>query len=276
MLSYLHAFHAGNFADVHKHVVLHLVAQHLTRKDTPIAWMDFYSGAGFYDLENAEARKTGEAGQGIQLLWPPTSWPDELSSYASALVDSNHGGTLRYYPGSPMQLAALARPQDSLLFNELHPREHAQLAERFRHDGRVSVHQRDAHEAIAALLPPKEKRGLLLLDPSYEIKSEYGRLQQAITRGLKHWRHGVWLLWYPLLPGNAHRPMVEGIIRQAQAEVLVSELRVPVSGEGMHGSGMLVINPTWGLDARLDELADWFAPLGQGNVVLRNRLNKPS
>lgn len=276
MLSYLHAFHAGNFADVHKHVVLHLVAQHLTRKDTPIAWMDFYAGAGLYDLENAEARKTGEAGQGIQLLWPPTAWPDLLSGYASALVGANPGGNLRFYPGSPLQLAALARPQDSLLFNELHPREHASLADRFRHDARVSVHQRDAHEAISALLPPKEKRGLLLLDPSYEIKSEYGRLQQAITRGLKHWRHGVWLLWYPLLPGNAHRPMVEGIIRQAEVEVLVSELRVPVSGEGMHGSGMLVINPTWGLVDQLDGLAGWFAPLGQGNVILRNRLNNQS
>lgn len=272
MLSYLHSFHAGNFADVHKHVVLHRVAAHLLNKPAAIAWFDLYAGAGSYDLTDAEARKTAEAERGIGRLWPPQEWPPLLDSYAAALVAANPDGNLRRYPGSPAQLMRLARDADRLVFSELHPREQAHLQVLTAHDARVSLHQRNALEAINGLLPPREKRGVLLLDPSYERKDEYAAVQQALLRLLPHWRHGVYLLWYPLLPSNAHRPMVDALVRQAGVEVLVSELRVPVSGDGMHGSGMLVLNPTWGLDGQLDSLADWFAALGEGRAVLRNRL----
>lgn len=280
MLSYLHSFHAGNFADVHKHAVLHLVLDHLTRKKSPLAMIDLYAGAGCYSLNSSEARKTAEAEQGVRRLWPSSSWPPVISSYTHCLTSNNRGinetratdqNELNVYPGSPMQLLARARDTDSLVFNELHPREHESLETLFGRDSRVSIHKRDAIEAMAALLPPTEKRGVVLIDPSYELKDDYQKLQQAVIKTTRRWRHGVYLLWYPLLPANAHRPMVEGIQRVVDTETLVSELRVPVNGPGMHGSGMLVINPTWQLGEKLDGLAPWFARLSESGAVIKNR-----
>lgn len=276
MLSYVHDFHAGNFADVHKHVVLSLVLDYLKKKPTPLALLDLYAGSGSYDLNSAAALKTAEASQGIALKWPLENWPEILKGYAKTLAQDN-GLSLSCYPGSPLQIARLSRPQDRLIFNELHPRASAALKTLFHKDSRVHLHQRHAHEALIALVPPVEKRGLVLLDPSYEQKSEYLQLRDALLTAFKRWRQGVYLLWYPLLPANHHRPMIEGLLRSIDCEALVSELRLANMEEGMHGSGMLVLNPTWGLHDALVSLMDWFAGLGgEAQAELSCRIITPN
>jgi len=275
MLSYVHAFHAGNFADVHKHVVVSLVLSYLARKPAPMSLCDFYAGAGCYDLHSAAARKTAEADAGIGQLWPTDDWPEALADYARVLTDANPGApdNLAVYPGSPQLLAALARPQDALLLVEMHPDAHTRLRALLGADARARIHRRDAHEAMPALVPPQHARGLVLVDPSYEGRDEFRRVTDTLVRSLGQWRHGSWCIWYPLLSGNPHRPLVDRVLREAGRDVLVSELRVPVSDDRMHGSGMLVINPTWGLDAQLAALAPWFARLGDGAGQLKNRLH---
>lgn len=273
MLSYVHAFHAGNFADVHKHTVLTLSLEYLCRKSAPLALFDFYAGAGVYDLQDAQARKTAESDAGIGLLWPHPEWPPVVAGYGASLSALNAGG-LRSYPGSPELLIRLSREQDSVVLVELHPAAYASLQKRYGKDSRVHLHRRDAHEAIRALLPPSQPRGLVLLDPSYEGRDEFSSVSSSVRKALPGWRHGVWCIWYPLLTGNPHRPMVDSILREAGREVLVSELRVPVSGDRMHGSGMLVINPPYVLREQLDELGTWFAGLGAGAATLKNKLHQ--
>lgn len=276
MLSYVHAFHAGNFADVHKHVVVSLTLEYLCRKPGALALFDFYAGAGRYDLNGAQARKTGESEAGIGKLWPAQGWPDVLRPYAEIIERQNaDAASLRFYPGSPLILSELSRVQDRMVLVELHPSANDALRNLFHHDRRVQLHKRDAHESMVALLPPRESRGLVLIDPSYEGKDEYSHVTRTVRRAFKLWQHGTWCLWYPLLNGNPQRAMVDALTREAGREVLVSELRIPVSDDRMHGSGMLVINPPWALKEQLESLQIWFAALGDGQGVLKNRLVEP-
>ena len=152
MLSYVHAYHAGNFADVHKHVVVTLTLEYLCRKPGALALYDFYAGAGGYDLTDAQARKTAESDAGIGQLWPTDDWPALLAGYAGCLNQHNgDADILRYYPGSPRLLADLSREQDRLVLVELHPAAHDSLRSRLNGDPRVQLHKRDAHEAMPAL-----------------------------------------------------------------------------------------------------------------------------
>lgn len=256
MLSYRHAFHAGNFADVHKHVAwLHGILA-LRRKDTPFCLLDVYAGAGSYDLSDAPAQKTGEWRGGAGLLVGQAA-PPAAQPYLDALHALNPAGELDLYPGSPALAAPLLRERDRLVCLELHPADHSLLQQRFARDSRVAVHRRDAREGLPALVPPAEKRGLVLIDPPYEQSAEYAGVPNALRQAWKRWPSGSYLLWYPLLAENPHAPMLADLAAGDIRRVLVHELLLFPAAPGLRGSGLAWINPPWQADAALDAVGAW-------------------
>lgn len=254
MLSYQHGYHAGGPADVHKHAVLAGLLAHLTAKDKPLTYMETHAGAGLYDLSSPESLKTGEAAQGIERALAEGLLP-AAHHYRTALdaVRARHGASA--YPGSPMLARTLLRTDDQLHLMELHPQEHAALRRVMR--GEAHVHRRDGYEGVLALSPPKPRRGLVLIDPSYEVKAEYAAAGEFVIRLHAKWPEAVIVLWYPLLPAGLHRAMcadveAAGLPRFAKSEVVFSD---PASTRGMHGGGLAVVNLPHGAADVLDQAA---------------------
>jgi 23S rRNA (adenine2030-N6)-methyltransferase len=254
MLSYQHLYHAGNLADVQKHALLAWMLEYLTQKDKPLSYIETHAGRGLYDLSSAEALKTGEAEKGIGALSKalPSSHP-----YARALARIRSENGPHAYPGSPLIAATLLRPQDQLHLAELHPQEHAALRQALRAPN-VSIRRQDGFELAQSLCPPEPRRGLLLVDPSYEVKQDYDRIPKFLSAVAKKWNVGVLALWYPILTSGLHAPMLQALSRD-HPEALRHEVRFPPIREGhrMVGSGLFVINPPWGLAdeaRRLDAL----------------------
>jgi 23S rRNA (adenine2030-N6)-methyltransferase len=270
MLSYQHGYHAGNFADVHKHSLLSLVLESLRQKEKPFIGLDIYAGRGRYNLGGTQAQKTAEFHQGIAKLWPQTTaigWPDELHHYRQSLSTLNPDQTLKYYPGSPTLMHNALRPHDNLQLCELHPAELTALQAWQQHHPQARIHARDAHESLNALLPPTIKRGVVLIDPSYEIKTEYLQITQMVLEGIRKWPQGIFMIWYPLLKANRHRDMISRLQQRCKLPMLQSELQVanldPAAdkGGGMFGSGMLIINPPWQLDSQIKAISPWMEQL---------------
>lgn len=272
MLSYRHAFHAGNVGDVLKHAVLALLIEALKRKEAPFVCLESHAGAGRYDLLAEQAQKTGEYREGIARLWERAGEaPDSLRPYLDAVGALNPGGTLRFYPGSPRIARHLLRPGDRMALMELHPADHALLKQEFAGDRQVGVHLRDGYEALNAFLPPKERRGLLFIDPSYEVKEEYARVITALREAHKRWPGGLYALWYPVLARAATDAFKERLRQSGIPKILDAELTTrPDGAVGMVGSGMLLINPPWQLDRTLSELLPWLrallSPDGSGHA----------
>ena len=263
MLSYRHAFHAGNHADVFKHAVLTLVLASLRQKDKPFTYLDTHAGGGLYDLFGEQAQKTSESRDAIGRLWAQRSrWP-ELQDYFSAIAAHNPEEELRHYPGSPEIARQLSRPQDKLTLLELHPRESEILRGNLGFDRRVSIHHRDAFEGLNALLPPTPRRGVVLIDPPYEQRSEYPQVASSLQKAWQRWPTGIYVVWYPLLPRG--RDQSELLLRQMQAggyaSLLMAELEVDGQNPdfGMHGSGLAIVNPPWQLDQQLEQLLPMLA-----------------
>lgn len=273
MLSYLHGFHAGNFADLHKHHLLVCLLSSLNRKAKPWSYLETHSGKAFYALDSDQAAKTAEFEQGIARLWQAESLPDSVEQYLEQVRQVNPSGGLQQYPGSPALAAGLAREGDQLHLMELHPGEAQQLKRAFAgHDG-VGVHHRDGYEGVMALLPPKPNRGLVLIDPSYEVKAEYDQVAAFLPKALKRWPNGCFVVWYPLLPAQRWKMMLENIRRTGIANILCSELQVGAAEEqGMYGSGMLIINPPWQLDEVLNTSEPWLTDLLAQRVGAERRL----
>lgn len=265
MLSYQHSYHAGNFADVHKHLILSRLLEALQRKDKPFCYFETHAGRGRYNLTEAEAQKTAEYRQGIGRLWEQAQIPDLARPYLAAIQELNPHAPLRYYPGSPAVAHRWLRDQDRMQLMELHPQEVQPLRELFRGDRRVGVHQRDGFEGVLALTPPPEKRGLVLIDPSYELKEDYRQLPQWVDKLFQRWSSAVCAIWYPLLPQGRHQLLLRGLEQSGLRKILVAELEVSAPGEtGMYGSGMAVVNAPWQLDQELEQLMPWLAAeLGQ-------------
>lgn len=269
MLSYQHSFHAGNRADLHKHGLLTWLLTHLTAKDKPASLLDVFAGRGFYDLASDAANKTGEAEAGITRVFA-RAWPEALAPWQEVLKSLNPQGGLRYYAGSPLLAAKLLRPQDKLSFCELHPTEFKKLHDEFKADSRASLHHRHAHEALLALLPPTPRRGLVLIDPSYEVKTEYQQMAELLIKAQQKWPEGCFMLWYPLLQGERHIAMRRLLAAQDIPQVIGEwrwreswhEDSAELHGKGMMGSGLLVLNPPWRMDKFLgiwhQTLCDWF------------------
>ncbi|MBA3582278.1 MAG: 23S rRNA (adenine(2030)-N(6))-methyltransferase RlmJ [Gammaproteobacteria bacterium] len=247
MLSYLHSFHAGNFADVHKHAVLSTLLQVATQKDSAFAYFDTHAGRGHYALDSAAAQKTHEYKQGIAKLWAlQGEWPKTLRPYQELL--NKTGANPRYYPGSPLFAAQALRAEDHMILFEQHPREYPELSELLKRDKRAHVHNRDGYEGLLALLPPKQaKRGLVLIDPSYEVKKEYQQIVRLLLAAQQCWAGGTYAIWYPLLPDEQHLRLKMKLKASGLRNIYCHELRDinTEKARSMQGSGMLIINPPW-------------------------------
>lgn len=273
MLSYQHAYHAGSRADVHKHIALVLLLRRLQRKDASLCYVDSQAGRGVYDLESEAARKTREAEAGIlrlagydRVAGAPRhrdsaagDVPAGVRDYLDLVAAFNAPGSLRYYPGSLALARALLREHDRAALLELHPRELAALRKSVRGDGRVGVHARDCYEGLPALLPPAVRRGLVLLDPSYEVKSEFGDIANLLARALGRWAGGVYLLWYPLLPEARHELLLGRLAEMAPTRTLISEYRFSAAPVGLLGSGLVIVNTPWQLDRSLADAMRYVA-----------------
>ncbi|WP_170445642.1 23S rRNA (adenine(2030)-N(6))-methyltransferase RlmJ [Ruegeria arenilitoris] len=261
MLSYQHIYHAGNLADVQKHALLAWMLDYMTRKDKPISYLETHSGRGLYHLDAAEAVQTGEAAAGIGRALS-NRWFADDHPLARALrsVQAKFGETA--YPGSPLIAASLLRPQDSLHFAELHPQEYAALKKALTGRG-ARTYRQDGFELAQSVLPPTPRRGVMLIDPSYEVKADYGCLPGLIAKLHRKWNVGLIALWYPILTDDRHVPMVSALKSLDLPKTFVHEVRFPPAREGhrMIGSGMFVVNAPFGIEDEAARLSDLFAKI---------------
>jgi len=260
MLSYQHLFHAGNLADVQKHAVLAWVLDYLTRKDKPLTYIETHAGRGVYDLGADEAVKTGEAAAGIALAERlfPVDHP-----YRQRLEEARAAYGPAAYPGSPLIAALGLRETDTLHLAELHPQEHAHLKAAAK-DWGAHVYRQDGFDLALALTPPTPRRGLMLIDPSYEVKADYEDIPRHLANIHRKWNVGVLILWYPILKGGPQGPMLK-TLEAGFPDGLRHEVRfAPVrDGHRMEGSGLYIINPPFGLEAELAQLSRRFAALSK-------------
>lgn len=282
-MNYRHAFHAGNFADVLKHVVLGAVLERLLEKPAPLSVVDVHAGRGLYHLDSAEARRSPEYEQGIARLWAAHALPPLTAAYVERVRAFNrargHDG-LREYPGSPWLARLQLRPGDRVIACERQPEDARALKAAFRGVAGVAVHERDAWEALGALLPPVEKRGLVLIDPPYEPPgAEFQRVAEALALVRQRFAGGVVLAWYPIKRYAAHERAghlrlhhAAGRLGDAEAFAVELAVRPPDASEGLAGSGLVVLNPTWQLaerlGAELPRLLALLAPGGDGRSQL--------
>lgn len=256
MLGYRHVFHAGNHGDVLKHVVLVQLLRHLARKDKPFWVIDTHAGAGVYALDSPPAQRLAEHDSGIGRLWGRTGLAPALADYVDLVRAMNPDGRLRTYPGSPWLALQCLRPQDRLRLFERHPTDGAWLKETFRqHARQVTVTAGDGFEGMKALLPPPPRRGLVLIDPSYELREDYARVVQALKEGLRRFATGTYAIWYPLLARLEARRLPQRLKAAAGLRGFVHvtlSVRAPnPDGLGLYGSGLFVVNPPWTLPATL-------------------------
>ncbi|WP_400087269.1 23S rRNA (adenine(2030)-N(6))-methyltransferase RlmJ [Yoonia sp. R78084] len=244
MLSYQHIYHAGNLADVHKHSMLAWALSYMTRKDKPLSYLETHAGRGLYDLQDAAALKTGEAAKGIALA---QDWfaPDHPYAQVLARIHAKYGENA--YPGSPLIAAESLRHLDTIHLSELHPQEFAALKDTMAPYGGV-FRQQDGWEMAMSVCPPDPKRGFLLIDPSYEVKSDYDTIPATIAKLHRKWGVGVIMLWYPILTDAPHKPMIRAL-QASLPDGFTHEVRFPPAREGhrMVGSGLFVVNAPYGL-----------------------------
>jgi len=253
-MNYKHIYHAGNFADVAKHVGLVYCLGALQRKEAAFFALDSHAGRGYYDLQAPEAQKSGEAERGIQRLIETGLDAAPLSDYFAA-VRARRGKRLAHYPGSPALIAGGLRPQDRALFVELMPAE-ARAAEReIESLGRIRTEIGDGYAALKAFLPPEERRGLVLIDPPYESLDELKQMLQAFAEAYRRWPSGIYLMWYPIRSAS-QRSMVHARFEALRIpKMLFADLAIHPddAGIGLAGSGLMMVNPPYGADEYLAE-----------------------
>lgn len=259
-MNYRHSFHAGNFADVFKHVVLTALVNSFFKKETPFCYLDTHAGAGIYDLQSKEALKGKEFENGIlplidssrKALGPKQS----IENFIRCFRKLNSNQNLQYYPGSPEVVRQLLRPQDRIVLSELHPEEYISLKKQFPHHKQIAIHNQDGYLSLKAFLPPKEKRGLILIDPPYENIDEFEKLIEMVPQAIKRFETGVYAIWYPI----KNRAPVDYFLRVMKEKIsrpmLVTELSIQPEDLPTHlnGSGMLIINPPWKVEEELKEV----------------------
>lgn len=275
MLSYQHGYHAGNFADVIKHIALTRLLNYLTLKDKPLFYLETHAGKGLYDLRNKQAEKTGEYKQGINLIWPDRKkLAPVFQDYLKAIAQLNSTKELKHYPGSPYLAINQLRMQDRMYLCELHPAEFDVLDQMACLNKKVHFSNTDGIAAMRALLPPAEKRGLIFIDPSFEIKDEYRDIPAAIKEAYAHFSGGVYCLWYPVV----NRRLVEKLDRGMKAINAKNSLRVEFNltmahMDGMSGAGLWIINPPFTfaeeIKTVLDTLRTYFNP-GVSSYIIEN------
>jgi 23S rRNA (adenine2030-N6)-methyltransferase len=268
MLSYRHGFHAGMHADVLKHAVLVHMLQYLVQKEKPLWYIDTHAGAAEYSLESRHAKTSGEHATGISRLWPRSDIPKSLAPYLDLIRTWNPDGVLRHYPGSPGIADRLLRKTDRLRLFELHPTEIRVLQKQFQNAApRVIAQAGDGFESLLALLPPLSRRGLVLIDPSYEDKRDYQRVIAALQGGLERFATGTYMVWYPQIRRREAQDFPQKLKRLRPAGWLHVTLTVkapPTDGFGIYGSGVFVFNPPYTLPDTLASFVPYLArTLGQ-------------
>jgi 23S rRNA (adenine2030-N6)-methyltransferase len=257
-MNYRHAYHAGNHGDVLKHAVLARIIEYLKLKDKLFHVMDAHAGVGVYALDGPEAGKTKEWEGGVAKLAKPLDARAEalLTPYRHVIADLNPDGLLRWYPGSPEIAAHLARKADFMTFNELHPDDYEALRARYEPDPRVRITHLDAGQLLRANLPPRVRRGIVLIDPPYEQKDETDAMVKALAEGHRRFAHGVFIMWYPV-KGKDYAGRLSADIKKLELPAtLKAEVRVreAFDGGGLAGSGLIIINPPWPLEDELKVL----------------------
>lgn len=250
MLSYRHAFHAGNHADVLKHCILVQLLRYLNQKDKPYWFVDTHAGAGRYLLDSEHATRNAEFEGGIGRLWQRDDLPAPLADYVAQIHGMNSGGKLRHYPGSPWLAYELMRPDDRLRLFELHSTDVRLLEKAFVKAGtRVAIRQADGFAEIKSVLPPPPRRGLVLIDPAYEDKRDYLRVVATLKEALGRFATGTYAVWYPQLQRGDARELPEKLRKLAPKwlDVRLAVQTPSPDGFGMHGSGMFIVNPPWTL-----------------------------
>lgn len=261
MLSYLHGFHAGNFADVLKHLVLSQTIVYLKQKDKPLCVIDTHAGRGLYLLNSVEAQKNREYLTGIGRLWGHTGMPDPVAGFLKLIEQFNLSGQLNQYPGSPQIAAHLLGSQDRLICFELHPKEFSALNQVMKNDKRAKVKFSDGLVDAIGLIPPNERRGMVLIDPSYELKTDYQTVIDSVTSMYKRFTGGCYQLWYPVVDRKKNRLFERNLIRSGIKNIQLYELSIRPDNEGfgMTASGMIVINPPWTLKVIMEQSLPWLA-----------------
>lgn len=268
MLSYRHAFHAGNHADVLKHFIEVQLLRYLAQKDKPFWYIDTHAGAGCYSLDSGYATQNAEYESGIARLWDRDDMPAALADYVALVKSINPDGQMKLYPGSPLVAQELLREGDRMRLFELHPSDSELLQQNFAGYGaRVLMQTADGFGALKALLPPPPRRALVLIDPPYEDKQDYQRVVSALKEGLKRFSSGVYAVWYPQLQRSDARQLPEQLKKlpvKSWLNVALSVQGPSEDGFGMYGSGMFVLNPPWNLHAVLQDVMPYLVKhLGQ-------------
>jgi 23S rRNA (adenine2030-N6)-methyltransferase len=265
MLSYRHGYHAGNYADVLKHAMLIQVLKAMQKKDKPYVYIDTHAGAGAYSLTDEFAQKTGEYLQGVAKLWDHANLPRALADYVETVKHFNaeFDGELTVYPGSPAIVDVELRPQDRMVLHELHGTDHELLENYFIQDKQVKVIKSDGLQGLIAAVPPLERRGVILIDPSYEMKTDYQDVAQTLIKAHKRFATGTFLLWYPVVKREQTEAMLtllknSGIKKQLRIEQAVN---ADSDEFGMTAAGLWVINPPWQMDVLAKEALDYLLPL---------------
>ncbi|STX29063.1 protein involved in catabolism of external DNA [Legionella beliardensis] len=259
MLSYQHGYHAGNFADVVKHLTLCRIVNYMIQKEKPLFYLETHAGSGIYDLNDKKAQKTTEFNTGIAHLWEQRNKLLPLfDPYIKVIKSMNLDNNLRYYPGSPYLAIASLRPQDRLICTELHPQEFKQLAQLPRLKKRVFFSHMDGIQAMHSLLPPAERRGLIFIDPAYEVKTEYKDIAKAVNAAYHKFATGVYCIWYPILDNRLHTQLVRKIKEDGLKQVLRIEFLLSnTNQDGMTGCGLLIINPPFKLAEEITTILDY-------------------
>ena len=273
MLSYRHAFHAGNHADVLKHFVQVQLHLYMNQKDTAYTYIDTHSGAGVYALDSTQATKNAEFDTGIGPLWNRSDVPAPLNAYLDLVKAMNPSGKMRYYPGSPYVADQMTRLDDRLRLFELHPADSKILADNFRkaeahraeqgeraRGRRVIIERGDGFASLKALLPPPSRRALVLIDPPYEVKDDYRKVRDALEEALGRFPSGIYAVWYPVLQRMESRQFADKLKRLPAKEWLHVTLTVSTPGPdgfGLHSSGMFILNPPYTLEPLLRETMPW-------------------
>jgi 23S rRNA (adenine2030-N6)-methyltransferase len=272
VLSYRHLFHAGNVADVFKHALLTRLLIALGRNPKPYLYLDTHAGTGRYDLTHAWAQKAREFDKGIGRLFSRSDCPAALGPYLDAVRAENAGGRLRYYPGSPLLALRLRRADDRVVYTELNRTDCAELKTLTARERHVSVSLMDGYQALKAFLPPAERRGLVLIDSSFDRAREFPRLVRALAAAHERWPTGMYAAWYPLMDAETMAAFERNLQRTGIRKILQLELATARRdrNEVIPGSGMLVFNPPWHFDAEARPLLQWLwrvlAPEGAGGA----------
>ncbi len=266
-MNYRHAFHAGNFADVLKHAVLALIIEHLKVKATPFRVIDTHAGRGLYDLSGGEAQRTGEAVDGIERLIGPSAAPLPpsiaalLSSYLAAVEQVRRKRGPAAYPGSPTIALELMRPGDRLIANELHPEDSQALRSAIGQDARAKVLTLDGWQALKAVLPPIERRGVVLIDPPFEQAGEFDRMNEGLAAALRRFAHGIYLLWFPIKDLGAVARFRSALTASSSPKLLLAQMNIgtPTEPGRLHHAGLAIVNPPFRLQSQIQELLPFLA-----------------